>query len=126
MKLEDLIKKGSLTEQGQKCSKSSNCSRSNTLESSPSVASTLINKINKNSNCSKCSYTYALRGKEKTGTYKPGATATSAIPATERPMPYLDRDGALVIPFGCDPKYRWWQGGQFPSETEKEVRTWLH
>lgn len=42
------------------------------------------------------------------------------------PLPYLDRDGALVIPFGCDPRYRWWQGGQLPSETEREMKQWIH
>ncbi len=97
MKLADLIKKGSLTEPARKCSESSKCSRSNTLEGSPSVASTLINKINKSSSISKGSYTYPLNGEDRTGTYKPVATATPAIPATDqRPLPVFEAEGALV------------------------------
>lgn len=29
-----------------------------------------------------------------------------------RPLPYLDLDGSVVIPFGCDSRYHWWKGGQ--------------
>lgn len=42
------------------------------------------------------------------------------------PKPYLDDSGELVIPFGADPRYRWWQRGRQPSETEREVREWVH
>lgn len=53
-------------------------------------------------------------------------------PSTPRPMPYLDRSGDLVIPFGADPKYHWWLGshcaftnamgsGQSVEETIKEI-----
>lgn len=42
------------------------------------------------------------------------------------PLPFFEADGNLVIPFGSDPHYRWWQGGQFPSETERELKSWVH
>lgn len=35
--------------------------------------------------------------------------------------PYLDERGVLVIPFNCDPKYKWWQGGQQVMETLQEL-----
>jgi len=43
-----------------------------------------------------------------------------------RPLPFLDVDGDLRIPFDCDPRFHWWAGGQLPSVTEKEVGTWKH
>lgn len=42
-----------------------------------------------------------------------------------RPLPFLDVDGGLVIPFNSDPRFHWWNGGQLPSVTEKELR-WKH
>ena len=39
-----------------------------------------------------------------------------------RPLPYFDLDGGLVIPFDCDPRYRWWERGQLPSETKAELK----
>ncbi len=123
MKLSDLIKKGSLIDPAHKCSNSSNCSSSKTSNGLSSVASTLINKIKKSSNCSKSSYTPPLNGEDMTVTHKPAATATPAIPATDgRPLPYLDLDGGLVIPFGCDSRFLYWHGGQSIAETEKELR----
>ncbi|WP_417914008.1 hypothetical protein [Candidatus Electronema sp. JM] len=35
--------------------------------------------------------------------------------------PYLDDQGRLRIPCGCEPKYRWWQDGQSPFETALEL-----
>ena len=26
--------------------------------------------------------------------------------------PHIDKNGCLVIPFGCNPKYKYWDGGQ--------------
>ncbi len=43
-----------------------------------------------------------------------------------RPLPFLDQYGDLVIPFGSDPRFHYWNGGQSIAETEKEVRIWLH
>jgi hypothetical protein len=34
--------------------------------------------------------------------------------------PYIERD-KLVIPSDCEAKYRWWQGGQSPLKTVKEL-----
>ena len=41
-------------------------------------------------------------------------------------LPYLDLDGGLVIPFGSDPRFHYWAGGQSIKQTEEEVRGWLH
>lgn len=41
------------------------------------------------------------------------------------PLPFFEADGGLVIPFGSDPRFHWWNGGQLPSETEKGLR-WKH
>jgi hypothetical protein len=38
--------------------------------------------------------------------------------------PYLEADGSLVIPFGCDPRYHYWKGGQLVKVTEEEMRQW--
>lgn len=38
----------------------------------------------------------------------------------------LDLDGSLVIPFGTDPRFHYWAGGQSIAETEKEMRQWKH
>ena len=40
--------------------------------------------------------------------------------------PYFASDGSLVIPFGSDPRYHYWRGGQSVAETEKEVAGWVH
>ena len=40
---------------------------------------------------------------------------------TQRPLPFLDLDGSLVIPFGADPRFAYWQGGQSIAETEAET-----
>lgn len=43
-----------------------------------------------------------------------------------RPLPYLDLDGSLVVPFAADPRFHYWRpGGQSIAETEKEFR-WKH
>lgn len=42
------------------------------------------------------------------------------------PKPCLEADGGLIIPFGSDSRYHWWKGGQLPSETEKELKSWKH
>jgi hypothetical protein len=38
-------------------------------------------------------------------------------------VPFLDTHGNLVIPIDCDPKYRWWDGGQSIAETLNEINT---
>lgn len=35
--------------------------------------------------------------------------------------PYLDAAGNLITPLDCPPRYRWWQGGQSPRETLREL-----
>lgn len=37
------------------------------------------------------------------------------------PRPYLDQSGELVIPVNAPARYRWWQGGQPPSDTLREL-----
>jgi hypothetical protein len=39
----------------------------------------------------------------------------------EPPLPFLDDQGRLRIPGDCDPKYRWWQGGQSVFATLLEL-----
>lgn len=42
----------------------------------------------------------------------------------ERPKPYLQTTNGrqeLVIPMNCDPKYRYWQGGQSVTRTLREI-----
>lgn len=42
-------------------------------------------------------------------------------PAEARP--YVNEDGVLVVPEGCDSKYHWWtKGGQSVMETLKELK----
>ena len=37
--------------------------------------------------------------------------------------PYVNDDDVLIIPEGCDLRYRWWaKGGQSLSETLKELK----
>lgn len=36
-------------------------------------------------------------------------------------QPYITKCGTLVIPFGSDPKYHWWKGGQSVMETLEEL-----
>ncbi len=50
------------------------------------------------------------------------------VPEVRRPLkegkyssPQLDDQGRIRIPGDCDPKYRWWQGGQSPFETLLEL-----
>jgi hypothetical protein len=39
------------------------------------------------------------------------------------PGPYVTEEGVLVIPEGCELKYRWWvKGGQPLAETLKELK----
>ena len=35
--------------------------------------------------------------------------------------PYLTPTGELIIPCDCDPRYRWWAGGQSIAETLAEL-----
>ena len=49
-----------------------------------------------------------------------------AVPWVERGkirplMPHIEKCGTLVIPFGSDPKYHYWNGGQGLSETLDEL-----
>lgn len=51
------------------------------------------------------------------------APAQSAAPVVreKRDRPFIDSDGGLVIPFGSDSRYHWWDGGQSVEETLKEI-----
>jgi len=40
----------------------------------------------------------------------------------QQPKPYFDNNGDLVIPFGADPVYRWWYGGQSVNKTRVEMK----
>lgn len=44
----------------------------------------------------------------------------------QRPLPYFDLDGSLVIPFMADPRFHYWQSGQSIEDTGREVKVWLH
>lgn len=44
----------------------------------------------------------------------------------QRPLPYFDLDGSLVIPFMADPRFHYWNGGQSIEDTGQEVKAWLH
>lgn len=35
--------------------------------------------------------------------------------------PYLDQAGAMIIPCDAPERYRWWQGGQAPDQTAREL-----
>lgn len=35
--------------------------------------------------------------------------------------PYINRRGELIIHLACDPRYRWWAGGQSIAETLAEL-----
>lgn len=43
-----------------------------------------------------------------------------------QPLPYLDLDGSLIISFGCDGRFHYWNGGQSLKQTEREVKAWVH
>jgi hypothetical protein len=36
--------------------------------------------------------------------------------------PYIDQTGTMIIPFGADPKYHYWKGGQPITETLTELK----
>lgn len=42
------------------------------------------------------------------------------------PKPFLEPDGDLVIPFGSDSRYHWWNGGQSVKDTIEELKAWKH
>ena len=39
----------------------------------------------------------------------------------EKAKPYIKENGELIIPFDCEPKYRWWAGGQSVRATLLEL-----
>lgn len=42
--------------------------------------------------------------------------------AEDKPKPYLDTGGDPIVPFGSDPKYHWWKGGQTLEQTIEELK----
>lgn len=52
---------------------------------------------------------------------KAAALIAAGIAEEIGPAPYLNPAGALVIPMNAPPRFRWWQGGQLPSETMREL-----
>lgn len=42
-----------------------------------------------------------------------------------KPLPFLDRDGSVIIPFRSDSRFHYWRGGQSIAKTEAEVK-WKH
>ena len=60
---------------------------------------------------------------ESTARVAQGEPAKSELEQAERSKgPYFTADGTLRIPFGCDPKYHWWKGGQSMKKTIAELR----
>ena len=53
-------------------------------------------------------------------------TCEKSVTNEEVLLPFFDLDGGLVIPFGCDPRFHYWNGGQIIKKTEEEVRRILH
>ena len=63
----------------------------------------------------------------------PASNLTDALRAEIRPRkdeivmllvsnhPYIDSHGDLCIPCNCDPRYRWWAGGQSIAATLREL-----
>lgn len=43
-----------------------------------------------------------------------------------RPLPYLGRDGRLVLPFDSNPRFHYWNGGQELERTMEEVTRGFH
>ena len=39
-----------------------------------------------------------------------------------KPLPYLDRNGTLIIPFDSPPKYHWWNRGSSVLSTLKSLK----
>ena len=39
----------------------------------------------------------------------------------KRLRPHINQRGELIIPFACDPRYRWWTDGQSILETLREI-----
>lgn len=58
-----------------------------------------------------------------------GIAAPAAVPLPDDPfppedpeaLPTIGPDGGLVIPMTAPRRFRWWQGGQPPSETLREL-----
>ena len=42
-------------------------------------------------------------------------------PGDPAARPFLDQQGALVLPTNCPARFRWWQGGQGLAATLKEL-----
>lgn len=42
------------------------------------------------------------------------------------PLPFFEADGSLVISFGCDGRFHFWDGGQSIADTVREVKAWVH
>ncbi len=58
-----------------------------------------------------------------TGILEAETPPVGAGPEPPRPThPFFTADGTLSIPFGSDPKYFWWQGGQSVKETIAELK----
>lgn len=131
MKLLELMRQGALTTAARENSKNSGNSNSKGACSDIRNNSFILKK-NKNSNISNnSSYSYPLKGKGKPE-HGLVAIAILANPAIEaeaveylrntRPLPYLDLDGGLVIPFNADSRYHYWAGGQSLQETTAQLK----
>lgn len=127
MKLFDLMKEGALTKAARENSKNSKDSTSrNSKIESPNSDDLIWNEHN-----NKDSSTEIGMVIDKNNISPPLASAIPAISAIPWNEPeasrvatvqaYLESDGALVIPFGCDRRYWWWAGGQSVTETIEEL-----
>lgn len=57
---------------------------------------------------------------------KPVEIGPVAEPVIDYPVPYINENGSLRIPFNCAPKYRHWAGGQSLVQTLAEIEAPLH
>lgn len=46
---------------------------------------------------------------------------TALIDDEGRPLPYLGRDGRLVLPFDSNPRFHYWRGGQSIETTKADI-----
>jgi len=60
------------------------------------------------------------RYRRQTGDFPENNCSQEDAKETAR-IPYLDQHGSLVIPFSCDRRHHWWNGGHSIEQTLKEI-----
>lgn len=94
-----------------------------------SIKALAINVLQRNSQRNRSetpSFTGVKFESEKISCAKLDETAMETAVKEALPMPHFGPDGDIVIPFGSDPRYHWWNGGQSTAETIKELKSWKH